>query len=179
MPIGPKKLLKLVKGKKLVENLSERELDNPEGAGFDLRLGEIYSIKGRGFLGLEDRKTPRAGLLAKYKKGALKSFDIKSGKYYLVRTIESVNLPADIAGYIYMRTTLFRSGLLLLSTQVSPGYKGKLAFGLVNLGPSTVEIEFGARIVHIQFEKVEGGGSAYRGQWQGGRVAAAKKEKQI
>ena len=78
-----------------------------------------------------------------------------------------------------MRTTLFRSGLLLLSTQVSPGYKGKLAFGLVNLGPSTVEIELGARIVHIQFEKVEGGGSAYRGQWQGGRVAAAKKEKQI
>jgi hypothetical protein len=33
MILGIKKLLKLVKEKKLVENLSERELKNPEGAG--------------------------------------------------------------------------------------------------------------------------------------------------
>jgi hypothetical protein len=42
MVLGIKKLLKLVKEKKLVENLSERELKNPEGAGFDLRVGEIF-----------------------------------------------------------------------------------------------------------------------------------------
>jgi len=50
--IGTKELLKLVKEKKLVENLSERELENPEGAGFDLRAGEIFRIKeGESFLG--------------------------------------------------------------------------------------------------------------------------------
>ena len=38
MILGPKKLLELVKKKKLVENLAHRELTNPEGAGFDLRL---------------------------------------------------------------------------------------------------------------------------------------------
>ena len=52
MIIGPKKLLQLVKNKKLVEGLSERELTNPGGAGFDLRLGEIYKIKGKAFLGV-------------------------------------------------------------------------------------------------------------------------------
>ena len=51
MVLGPKKLLQLVKTKKLVENLSERELTNPEGAGFDLRLGEVYKISGNAFLG--------------------------------------------------------------------------------------------------------------------------------
>jgi len=37
----------------------------------------------------------------------------------------------------------------------------------------------GARFVHAQFEEVLGEGNQYRGQWQGGRVAATKKEKQI
>ena len=49
MIIGVKKLLELVKEKKLVENLSERELKNPEGAGFDIRIGELYKVKGKGF----------------------------------------------------------------------------------------------------------------------------------
>ena len=51
MILGPKKLLQLVKTKKLVEGLSERELTNPEGAGFDLRVGEVYEISGNAFLG--------------------------------------------------------------------------------------------------------------------------------
>ena len=44
MILGITKLLELVREKKLVENLCERELKNPEGAGFDLRIGEIYGI---------------------------------------------------------------------------------------------------------------------------------------
>ena len=41
MILGPAKLLELVHKKKLVEGLSDRELTNPEGAGFDLRLGVV------------------------------------------------------------------------------------------------------------------------------------------
>lgn len=190
MPIGPKTLLKLVKTKKLVENLSDRELTNPEGAGFDLRLGEVYKIKGRGFLGIDERQTPKERLVAKYKAAAPPSprlrraskkeiFTIKPGEFVLVKTIESVNLPKDIAGHLYARSTLFRSGLFLSLTQVAPGYEGELTMGLTNVGPSIMEIELGARIAHIQFTRVEGGGSLYRGQWKGGRVSARKKEKQV
>ena len=53
MILGPKHLLELVSEIHLVTNLSERELTNPEGAGFDLRLGEVYSISGKAFLGRE------------------------------------------------------------------------------------------------------------------------------
>lgn len=49
MIIGPEQLLKLVKKIKLVDGLSQRELTNPEGAGFDLRLGEVYRISGDAF----------------------------------------------------------------------------------------------------------------------------------
>ncbi len=179
MIIGPKVLLKLVKEKKLVQGLSDRELTNPEGAGFDLRLGEVYKIKGRGFLGIDERQTPKERLVAKYKAGQKKVFTIKPGEFVLVKTIESVNLPKDIAGHLYARSTLFRSGLTLLLTQIAPGYEGELTMGLVNLGPSRMDIELGARIAHVQFTRIDGGGSLYRGQWKGGRVAARTKEKQV
>lgn len=179
MIIGPQKLLKLVKKQKLVANLSERELTNPEGAGFDLRLGEVYEISGgRAFLGVTDRQTPEMKLLVSYKNND-KGFTFEPGKYYLVTTMEEVSLPQDITCNMKPRTTTFRSGLFLRTGNVAPGYSGKLTFALKNEGPIPVTVEIGARIIHAQFFRVEGGGNMYRGQWQGGRVTTKKREKQV
>ena len=179
MLIGPKLLLKLVKEKKLVENLSERELADPEGAGFDLRLGEVYKIKGRGYLGIEDRKTPEVKLVAKYQEGKKNVFTFKPQEYYLVKTIETINLPDDIGGRPCSRGTIFRCGLVHLSNQIAPGYSGPLITGIYNAGGLDVEIELGARFMHVQFEYIESGGNLYRGQWKGGRVTTKKMEKQV
>ncbi len=199
MVLGPKILLQLVKTKKLVENLSERELTNPEGAGFDLRLGEVYKIRGEAFLGEVKRKTPDVELVAKYDSDHKsthqphKNLDDRIGKrevkvrkvvikpedFYLVKTIESVNMPDNLTAGITPRSTTYRSGLFIRTGNVPPGYRGELTFGLKNEGPIPVTIEMGARFVHIQFSQVQGGGSLYRGQWQGGRVATHKKEKQV
>jgi deoxycytidine triphosphate deaminase len=202
MILGPKALLDLVKRKKLVENLSERELTNPEGAGFDLRLGEVYKISGNAFLGEIHRKTAEIQLIAKYgskdpkeklinqphkshndrvkkNEAKLSKIVIRPGDFFLVKTIESVNMPANLTASITPRSTTYRSGLFIRTGNVPPGYCGGLTFGLKNEGPVTVEIEMGARFVHIQFSEVKGGGNMYRGQWQGGRVTARKKEKQV
>lgn len=194
MVLGPKDLLKLVKKIKLVENLSERELNNPEGAGFDLRLGEVYKIKGSAFLGETHRKTAAIELVAQYienadgrhKKRYIKggkkfkqTIKIKPGDFFLVKTIESVNMPQNLTASITPRSTTYRSGLFIRTGNVPPGYCGGLIFGLKNEGPIAVEIEMGARFVHVQFSEVKGGGNMYRGQWQGGRVTARKKEQQV
>lgn len=182
MILGIEKLHELVKEIKLVENLCERELNNPEGAGFDLRLGEVYELSGDGFLGVEERHTPEARLLAKHdpaKDESENHFIFEPDKYYLVKTMEKVNLPVTLSGIIYPRTTLFRSGLGLFNGIVQPGYLGELTFGLCNLGKSNIKVSFGARVVHITFHEVLGEGNQYRGQWQGGRVATGGKEVQI
>jgi len=179
MILGVDKLLELVKEKGLVENLSERELKNPEGAGFDFRIGEIYEILGKGFLGQEERKTPGVKLLSKFNSVKKESFLFKPGCYYLMKTIEKVNIPENILILFRPRTTIFRSGLMIFTGNVSPGYKGELTFGIANLGPCQIEIEMGARVVYAMFFEVEGKTNLYRGQWQGGRVAAEKKEKQV
>ncbi len=196
MIIGPKKLLQLVKAKKLVENLAERELTNPEGAGFDLRLGELYKISGKAYLGVTHRETPTIKLIAKYEEDVSsvcsrsyqktryqqnknQSIVIQPGEFYLVTTVEKVNLPIDICATFIPRTTTFRSGLFLRTGVAQPGYQGKLTFGLKNEGPISVTLELGCRFVHVQFHWVDGGGSKYRGQWQGGRVTTKKRERQI
>ncbi len=179
MILGISELHRLVKEKKMVEGLCKRELNSPEGAGFDLRLGEVYDLSGSGFLGVEERKTPSASKLASYDSSKKSSFVFKPGGYYLIKTIEKVNTPDDILILFRPRTTIFRSGLMIFTGNASPGYCGELTFGMANLGRSNIEIELGARVVHAMFYQIKGESNAYKGQWQGGRVSAENTETQI
>jgi len=182
MIIGIKELHRLVKEGNLVEDLCDREINNPEGAGFDLRLGEVFELEGDGFLGVEERQTPNVKSIAKYDSEKIDDenfFIFEPGKYYLIKTIEKVNLPVTISGVIFPRTTMFRSGMGLFNGVVQPGYCGELTFGICNLGKSNIKVSFGARVVHIAFHEVLGEGNQYRGQWQGGRVSTEGKEVQI
>lgn len=176
MVIGTEQLKKMVK-KGLVSHLSRRELENPEGPGLDLRAGEFFAINGNGFLGVTERQTPSATSIAKYKQE--NSIIIKPGEYYLVATVEELQMPENVFAHIYPRSTLFRSGISLLAGKVSPGYQGRLVFGFANLGLSEFRVELGARIAFIVFHEILGRSSLSRGQWKGGRITAEKKEQQI
>jgi deoxycytidine triphosphate deaminase len=189
MIISAKKVLELNKKHKLIENLCERE-HNPEGVGFDVRVGEVYKIWGAGFLGIENRKTPDIEKVADIKQND-KKIMLKPEEYVLIKTIEKVNLPAKkivvekgkkpiyLMLNVYPRSTLQRSGILLLATKTDPGYFGELTFGLKNIANDTFEFELGARVANLVFEGVLGDLSkSYEGQWKGGRVGTEGFEKQ-
>lgn len=179
MVLGIKELHRLVKEKKLVENLSERELKEPEGAGFDLRIGEFYELSGSGFLGVTERETPEIKLVASYDNDGPKKVSLAPRTYYIMKTIESVNMTDDLLALMRPRSTLFRSGVFALGGQVPPGYHGGLSMGLYNFREVPFELEIGARVVHIMFFEVKGESNLYRGQWQGGRVTTENRETQI
>jgi len=179
MIIGISKLSELVKKSKLVENLSKRELKNPEGAGFDIRIGELYEVKGKGFLGVEKRETPEIRLIAKFNKNKSKKVSLEPRTYYLMKTIEKLNIPENLLALFTPRSTLYRSGIYIFGGQTAPGYNGELTTGIYNFRDEKFELEMGARVLHIMFFEVKGKSSLYRGQWQGGRVTTDKKEKQV
>ena len=179
MILGAKRLLSLVKSKKLIENLSERELNNPEGAGFDLRLGQVHKISGTAFLGIVERDSAKSKLVYSYKENKKQTITLKPAESYLVTTLEKVNMPINLTANMWLRSTLYRSGIILSGGNVAPGYGGELSFLLFNAGKAKVKIELGARIVHIIFWEVSGKLNTYRGQWQGGRITTKKKEKQV
>lgn len=178
--LGINHVHKRIKEDKLVENLGDRELQNPEGVGIDLRLGEIHRIiEGGAFIevdgpaGLGKRKGVKTELIAKFDPtgDAQTEVELEPGEYYLVATIEKVNTPQDLMPMIYPRTSLFRGGILLLNSKTDPGYSGTLTVGLTNLSKFTLKIQMGARICNMVFYKIEGDTISYRGQHQGGRIS--------
>lgn len=179
MVLGIKELYRLVKERNLVTNLSKRELENPEGAGFDLRIGELYEISGQGFLGVVERETPEVKLIATYEEGKTNEMQLKPRTYYLLKTVEDVNMPENLLAIMTPRSTLFRSGVYIFGGQVPPGYQGGLNMGIYNYRDTDFRLEMGARVVHIMFFEVKGEGNLYRGQWQGGRVTTEQKETQV
>jgi len=179
MFLGAKELLQLVKEKKLMEGLCEREMTAPEGAGFDIRIGELYKIKGKGFMGVTERETPEMDLVAKYEGGKITKITLEPQVYYLMKTIEKVNMPQDLLAISTPRSTLFRSGVYIFGGQVPPGYCGELSMGIYNFREEPFDLEMGARVLHIMFSEVRGESNLYQGQWQGGRVTTENREKQI
>ncbi len=181
---GIDEVLKRVKKEKLIKNLGDRELKNPEGVGVDLRLGALYKIvEGGAFIeaDLGKRKGVKTKQIAKFHPRKDKQIEviIKPGDYYLVSTYETLNTPKDLMPLVFPRTSLFRAGLLLLNSKTDPGYKGQLTMGLKNLSEFEVKLQMGARICNIVFFKIEGQTVAYRGQHQGGRVSQHEEEQQV
>ena len=179
MVLGIKELHRLTKEQKLVEGLSERELINPEGAWFDLRIGELYEITGQGFLGVAERETPEMKLMAKYEENKTTEVQLKPNVYYLMKTVENVNMPENLLAIMTPRSTLFRSGVYIFGGQVPPGYQGGLNMGIYNYRDTDFRLEMGSRVVHIMFFEIKGEGNMYRGQWQGGRITTEQKEAQV
>lgn len=100
-----------------VLNLSDRELLDPEGVGFDLRLSGLHIIEGRGSLLIDSRQTPKATALDPDSEGV---FTLEPKRWYLATTIEKMNLPLNMAGLIFPRSTLFRVVLSYIPALLLP-----------------------------------------------------------
>jgi deoxycytidine triphosphate deaminase len=180
MVLGISEIQKLIKDKKLIENLSDREKNEPEGAVIDLRLDKLFKLAGKGFIGITERKTPDVKEICAYDKKTPKKYTIKPQEYYLAKTVEVIHLPENLVALFVPRSSLFRSGLILSSGNTNPGFVGPLYFGLYNASSCEFEFEMGARFCSIYFMEIKGKvKNLYRGQWQGGRDTAKTLEKQI
>lgn len=173
----PDLLLNLIKEGKVVKYLSERELESPEGVGFDLRVSSVSLLSGSGgSLKRETRRTPDVIDLRTNSDGC---FYLQPGEIYLVSTIEEFDLPDDLAATFYPRSSLFRSGISFASSVLPPGYVGPMTFSLTNNYKNNFELEKGARFAHVVFHAVTGDVARYKGQWQGGRISQPEDEEQI
>lgn len=140
-----------------------------EGAVYDLRLGEAHvhsSEKTK--LYIDSRNTGNDYPLTKRIINGKNCFLFEKSKYYLCKTIESVNLSNNFQGLLFPRTTMFRSGIQILSGTVQPNYFGPLTFGLKNMSDSDIFVEVGFRCLSIGFEFIDGASVAYNGNWQSG-----------
>lgn len=177
MIYSPNSLLELVRDGKIIKNLADREINTPEGVGFDLRLKSLACVAmGSGSLRESTRRTPESTPLTTDINHCV---FLQPGKTYLASTIEEFNLPENMAALFFPRSTLFRSGVSFGSSVLPPGYVGPMTFSLTNHHSEPFEIQIGARFAHVIFQSVTGEIGLYKGQWQGGRISQPNDEGQI
>lgn len=187
MIVSATKVLELRAEYGLIHDLADRELNNPEGVGLEVRLDEAFRLVSDGFLGVETRDTPDIDPVG-LEDG--EDLVLEPGDYYLVETVETVEVPVEpvpVGGRkarlmpdVYPRSSLQRSGIFFKGTNTNPGYTGTLVFGLKNLSERTFRIERGARIAEVVFKQAVGKlDRGYEGQWQDGRVTTDGEETQI
>jgi deoxycytidine triphosphate deaminase len=176
MIISPLDILPLVREGRIIDGLSERELNKPEGIGFDLSLKEVHRLaSGGGYLGTTRRNTVPVEPVDPNNEGV---FSIHPAQCYIFTTVETFSLPPGIACLFHPRSTLFRSGVFLQNSSVPPGYVGPLNLSVHNASAHDFKIEKGARFLHAILFEVTGKSNEYAGQWQGGRVTTTKPEEQ-
>ncbi|MDD4239542.1 MAG: hypothetical protein PHT62_13465 [Desulfotomaculaceae bacterium] len=112
-----------------------------EGWKLNLRLGnEVY---------LSSEELPKV-----LEKGDVVS--IRSGEFALLITEEKIKLPFNVMGFISMRFSFKRKGLINVSGfHVDPGYYGKLIFSVYNAGPNDIVVRRCDSLFMIFFERFE------------------------
>ncbi|HBC32316.1 MAG TPA: hypothetical protein DC024_13875 [Clostridiales bacterium] len=107
------------------------------GWQFDLKLGEQAFIS-------DDSKPIILG-----ENGYLV---IEPGTFALLETEEHINMPQDLMGFIAVRFSFKKLGLVNISGfHVDPGYKGKLIFSVYNAGPNDILMQRNRPVFMIFF----------------------------
>lgn len=92
---------------------------------------------------------------------------ISPGSRYLLHTVEHVGLPEELVGFVELRSTLARLGLVIPPTMVDGGFEGQLTIELL---PSVFPIVLrpGTRFLHLILAKASTPVTRpYRGKYQG------------
>jgi dCTP deaminase len=98
-------------------------------AAYNLRLGKgVFLSSGEAPLALTDEQP---------------YVTIRPGDYVLLTTYEYLTMPRDLLGFITLRYTFKKHGLMNVSGfHVDPGFHGRLVFSVFNVGTNDVVLRF-------------------------------------
>lgn len=99
-------------------------------------------------------------------------YKMRHGQVIIGKTLETIELPLNLAGRIEGKSSLARLGLAVHITAptIQAGFRGSLVLEMYNAGPWTLELTEGMQIAQVIFERLEQLPShGYQGQFQGQR----------
>jgi len=158
----------LVEKEGLVENYPHLDTQLQPN-GFDITVDKVFEFKDKGSLDFSnsEREIPRTEKLDPVKKSEEDEYgwwELEKGAYK-VRTNEKFNMPKDLAGIVFPRSSLLRMGCTTETGVWDAGYSGKAEFLLLVKNEEGVEIKENARIAQLLFvpidEVEEGYGGVY------------------
>lgn len=140
-------------------------------ASIDLRLGTVaLTARARGLSHVDPRayralsKSQQPHAFEETKQQKLDRYDvpfnnpllIHPGQLTLVSTLEWVETPSNLLGYVTARSSWAREGLnIATATLINPCYRGLITLELANLGQIPIQLYPGMRIAQIAFHKID------------------------
>ena len=124
----------------------------------DLRLGgefAVYKTTSKPYIDVKNAKTLDE-VTEKVVKTEKEAFVIHPREFVLGSTLESIELPTDLAGRLEGKSSLGRLGIVIHSTagKVDPGFKGNLVLEITNIGTLPVMLYPGMRVCQLLFEQL-------------------------
>ena len=150
-------ILSLIENQTLkIEGFAERNL-TPNG--YDVTIDEVWL----------------PGTAVRIREGAAET---PPREWFVIGTKEFLELPLDIIGGIWIRTTWVRKGILSSFGRIDAGFHGNLTFSAYNASAAPVELPIGERFAQVVFEELRSAASkGYRdrsGNYQGQRGITLK-----
>ncbi|RLI05451.1 dCTP deaminase [Candidatus Bathyarchaeota archaeon] len=150
MILSDVELKKYIQKKRLKINPLKK--DTIRENGVDLHLGNrIARLKQK--RKVMDTKNERLKPEEFYKIESGEEFTLRPYEKVLVYTLEYLELPPDLMGFVELRSTYARCGLTLPPTVVDGGFKGNLTLGITG-SAFPVKLYAGERFVHLVFARL-------------------------
>jgi len=169
MTLNKQQLRELIQNEGLVQNYVHLDTQlTPQG--FDLTVDEIHRIKGSGKLDFsnDEREIPDSEPIRPEKKREGDEYgwwELEQGTYKVVMN-EKVDIPDDVTGFAFPRSSLLRMGVTIENAVWDSGFTGTGSFKLSVDNPEGVEIKENARVNQIVFEEIEETEEGYSGRYQ-------------
>ncbi|KAI4267935.1 MAG: hypothetical protein L6R35_006808 [Caloplaca aegaea] len=103
--------------------------------------------------------------LKRHMAAELDSVMLETGSY-LVEFNETVEMPLDLMGQVFVRSSLFRSGALLSAGVMDSGYKGAVGAMLQVVNPHGLLLFKDARLAQMVFHQMSERGEGYSGVYR-------------
>jgi len=122
-------------------------------ASIDLRLGDSFRVFHSHKLTAIDLRDPPPSMTEIIRIGPEEAFVIHPGEFCLGRTLEHVELPADVVARIEGKSSIGRLGLIVHATAgfCDPGWRGTLTLELNNLARVPIRLYPGLPIAQLSF----------------------------
>jgi dUTP pyrophosphatase len=157
---------------KIIQNVRSQKLQI-QPCGVDLTLKRILIWKSLGEVDFDNsrRKNAETEALAFQSDTTVgklteESFvDLPQGSY-LVEFNETVDVPLDVMGQIFVRSSLFRSGAIVNAGVMDSGYTGAVGCMLQVVNPHGLRLWRNARLAQMAFHQMSEPTEGYSGTYQ-------------
>jgi len=164
--LNRQEIKRLIKEKRLIKNYVDLETQLTPN-GFDLTVSCVFEFDTQGALDFsnKERIVPEGREIPPQKRNPEDKFGwwpLKKGAYK-IRTNEVVNIPNDLIGIAFTRTSLLRMGAFTQNGVWDAGFKGRSEFILVVENPKGIQIKQNARVVQLIFQGINKTSHSYKG----------------